>query len=230
VGWLAILFWLLVAPAHASQPAGYQPPELWKGARAGDSYDAVKSQAGWFECGRKPRTQLCRADDGPTGEPEGYAVNFVNGRAYSGTFGVDGVKRFKELYARFQSQQRGNNTILGIETVFLEVDFIKDMHELGVREATLKAIPLVDPKNERALLGITFIAQQLSDRVTYRSSKELLNALPPGLLVFTVYKNEMPDQNLTTVRMKLNPADKKILFPEFCANNCESWDEPETDW
>lgn len=227
VGWMGLLLCGLVMPAHAAPPGDYAPPEFWQGVRAGDSYDRVKAQPGWTECGGASRTQLCHHDPGPKGDTEAFVLKFLGERAFSGKFGMAGAENFLPLYRRFQLSGSGNTTTIRIKTLFVEVDLFKDMHELGVKNALLKALPLIDPKNVEALLELQFVPRRLEEGARYRNADEYLEALPPGALVLTAQRNPLREVNIAVIMFELNLADKKIVFPEYCVDQCKSWRMPE---
>lgn len=227
MGWFALLIYALATPAFAQSapgvsPEGYKPPEFWNGVRAGDSYDKVKSLAGWYQCGEMPRPKLCTDIKGPDSKPEVYELEFQNNKAFLGAHYILSAPPVWSTYKRFNPVQDANTTLLEIGSNPDFIDFISENYHGRASGIVSKAARLLAPENDDKIYSMTyvnrpFVTGDYRDQIAYRE------ILPAETFVMRVEKFLWKSQPATRLRVTLSPADRKILFPEYCMDNCKSW-------
>lgn len=228
MGWLALLIYALATPASAQlapgvPPEGYKPPEFWNGVRAGDSYDKVKSLAGWYTCGEMPRPKLCTDIIGPDGKPEVYELDFRNNKAFLGAHYIFSAQPLWSIYKRFNPVQDANTTLLEIVLKPDFIDFISENDHGRASGIASKAATLLAPENDDKIYSISYVMGPLI-KGSYRNQRAYREILPAETLVMRVEKFLWKWLPATRVVASLSPADRKILFPEYCIDNCKSWE------
>lgn len=234
-GYLSILLAALVclassAPAMAAEPEGYKAPSFIFDIRAGDSYDAVKSKQGWYECEYwlASARSLCFDNVEMMGEKGEFHISFLNGKAFSAGLMVGG-DAFERMIEKIPSVNKGEITLVEIgykagsslDEKIITIDFIKAVHDIGNKESADIFSRYLSPENRWRLFNVEFIPRSPPEYNQFRNGDEYKDNLPPGGVVMSLFR--LSNFGVTDFSIYLPLADRKIIFPEYCAENCNSW-------
>lgn len=227
--WVSILLFALPSAADS-----YKPPEFLLGVRAGDGYEEVLSQQGWYECssGIRHFRTLCFDRVSTLGETGTYRIKFLDGYAFSGDLRFRDVGAMERMVGRLPEWRGGVRTLAYIHTENTEIDVIKAVHDLGREAAVERFSRYLTKDGRRNLMRITVVPLEPPAERQFADAESYLDSLPPGGVVISLWKL---NRNIsagfsgaTMLSITLPKADRKELFPQYCDEGCANWSIPET--
>ncbi|WP_313616375.1 hypothetical protein [Agrobacterium sp.] len=102
------------------------------------------------------------------------------------------------------------------------IDFISENYHGRASGVASRAARLLAPENDDKIYSISYVMGPLI-KGSYRDQHAYREILPAETLVMRVEKFLWKSQPATRVVASLSPADRKILFPEYCIDNCKLW-------
>lgn len=230
---LALAAMAFFAPRPAAAEAdSYEPPEFLHGVRAGDGYNDVLAQQGWYECsnGVAIFRSLCFDRISTLGETGTYRIRFLDGRAFSAELVIRDADAMERMIARLPDWRK-HQTLVYIHTKNAEIDIIKAVHELGKATALERFSRYVTGDGRRDVVRIEIVPLQPPAEQQFPDANTYLDSLPPGGVILGLWRLGMDISRgfngASMLSLRLPKADRQLLFPQYCDEGCARWSVPE---
>ncbi|MDW9359756.1 hypothetical protein [Sinorhizobium medicae] len=223
----------LAPPATAGETASYKPPEFLYGVSAGDDYNRVLAQQGWYDCAAGlPRFRtLCFDQVSTLGETGTYRIKFLDGRAFSAELRIRDDGAMERMVGRLPEWKGGVQTLVLINTENAEIDMIKAVHSLGRDEALRRFSRYLDEDGRHQLESIEFVPLDPPAEIQFTNAEEYRDSLPPGGVIVRLWRLRgnvsAGFRGVSMLSLYLPKADRKDLFPQYCNESCAKWSLPE---
>ncbi|MBB3558854.1 hypothetical protein FHX06_000151 [Rhizobium sp. BK512] len=207
--------------SFASGAAGQDtlfPLEFLFGIRAGDSYESILSQQGWYACGNAKRQAACFDEARVLGQVGKYEIGMVEGRAYLALFTPSGPHAFWRTVRATKTFNDGVSTLVEFHTKNADIDVIKAVHDLGSKEALNRFSRYLADGNPN-LQRLTIVPMEPPPETAFPEAKAYLRNLPLGAVEISV---SLYFDELTIVSFLPSASQRRMLFPGHCIENCEA--------
>lgn len=207
--------------SFASGAAGQEtrfPPEFLFGIRAGDNYESILSQQGWYACGDAKRQAACFDEARLLGQVGRYEIGMVEGRAYLALFTPSGPDAFWPTVRATKTFNGGVSNLVEFHTRNAGIDVVKAVHDLGPKEALNRFSRYLADGNPN-LQQVTIVPLDPPPETAFPDAKSYLRSLPPGAVEISV---SLYFDELTIVSFLPSASQRRMLFPGQCIENCEA--------